>query len=84
MNVTCKRNWVTFTFNLVEEIADVEFMVEQVKMLNGICEDEMAVAKLTKAVRTLERLGIPFEEIALSKGEELVVSQGEGVGDGGD
>ena len=48
--------------NLVEEIADVEIMLEQIKHLLHIPEEEIQAIKLYKVNRTKER-------IAKSKGE---------------
>ncbi len=42
--------------NLIEEIADVEIMLEQVKYLLQIPEDELEVVKLYKVNRTRERI----------------------------
>lgn len=42
--------------NLVEEIADVELMLEQVKYLLQIPEDELLVVKTFKVNRTRERM----------------------------
>lgn len=47
--------------HLLEEMADVEMMIEQVRMLRGIRREELAMAKLSKAIRTIERLGIPID-----------------------
>lgn len=49
-------------FNLVEEIADVEIMLEQIKHLLHIPEEDILSVKLYKVNRTKER-------IAGSKGE---------------
>ena len=48
--------------NLVEEIADVEIMLEQVKHLMQVPEEDIHTAKVFKIIRTKER-------IAKSKGE---------------
>ena len=48
--------------NLVEEIADVEIMLEQVKHLMQVPEEDIHTAKVFKVIRTKER-------IAKSKGE---------------
>ena len=42
--------------NLIEEIADVEIMLEQVKYLLQIPEDEIEAVKLYKINRTRERM----------------------------
>lgn len=42
--------------NLVEEIADVELMLEQVKYLLQIPEDELLAVKTFKVNRTRERM----------------------------
>lgn len=42
--------------NLIEEIADVEIMLEQVKYLLQIPEDELEAVKLFKVNRTRERM----------------------------
>ena len=42
--------------NLKEEICDVEIMLEQIKYLLDIDEEEMAAVKLYKVNRTLERM----------------------------
>lgn len=42
--------------NLVEEIADVELMLEQVKYLLQIPEDEILAVKTFKVNRTRERM----------------------------
>lgn len=42
--------------NLIEEIADVEIMLEQVKHLLQIPEDELEAVKLYKVNRTRERI----------------------------
>lgn len=42
--------------NLIEEIADVEIMLEQVKYLLQIPEDELDAVKLFKVNRTRERI----------------------------
>ena len=42
--------------NLIEEIADVEIMLEQVKYLLQIPEDEIEAVKLFKVNRTKERM----------------------------
>ena len=42
--------------NLIEEIADVELMLEQVKYLLQIPEDELEAVKLFKVNRTRERI----------------------------
>lgn len=42
--------------NLIEEIADVEIMLEQVKYLLQIPEDELDAVKLYKVNRTRERI----------------------------
>ena len=42
--------------NLVEEIADVEIMLEQVKYLLQIPEDELEAVKLFKVNRTRDRI----------------------------
>lgn len=42
--------------NLIEEIADVEIMLEQVKYLLRIPEDELEAVKLFKETRTRERM----------------------------
>ena len=49
--------------HLLEEIADVEMMMEQVRLLLGISDDEVATAKLAKAIRTMGRLHIPMDRI---------------------
>lgn len=43
--------------NLVEEIADVELMLEQVKHLLQIPEEDIQAVKLFKVNRTKERMG---------------------------
>lgn len=43
--------------NLIEEIADVEIMLEQVKYLLQIPEDEIEAVKIFKINRTKERMG---------------------------
>lgn len=48
--------------NLVEEIADVEIMLEQIKHLMQVPEEDIHIAKVFKIIRTKER-------IAKSKGE---------------
>ena len=42
--------------NLIEEIADVEIMLEQIKYLLHIPEDELEAVKLFKVKRTRERI----------------------------
>ena len=42
--------------NLIEEIADVEIMLEQIKYLLQIPEDEIEAVKLFKVNRTKERM----------------------------
>ena len=42
--------------NLIEEIADVEIMLEQIKYLLQIPEDELEAVKLFKVNRTRERV----------------------------
>ncbi len=42
--------------NLIEEIADVEIMLEQVKYLLQIPEDELEAVKIFKINRTRERM----------------------------
>ena len=42
--------------NLIEEIADVEIMLEQIKYLLQIPEDELDAVKLFKVNRTRERM----------------------------
>lgn len=42
--------------NLIEEIADVEIMLEQVKYLLRIPEEELEAVKLYKVKRTRERI----------------------------
>ena len=42
--------------NLIEEIADVEIMLEQIKYLLQIPEDELEAVKLYKVNRTRERM----------------------------
>lgn len=42
--------------NLIEEIADVEIMLEQIKYLLQIPEDELEAVKLFKVRRTRERM----------------------------
>ncbi len=42
--------------NLIEEIADVEVMLEQIKYLLQIPEDEIEAVKLFKVNRTKERM----------------------------
>lgn len=42
--------------NLKEEIVDVEIMLEQIKYLLEIDEEEMAAIKLYKVNRTMERI----------------------------
>ena len=42
--------------NLIEEIADVEVMIEQVKYLLQIPEDEIEAVKLFKVNRTKDRM----------------------------
>lgn len=42
--------------NLKEEICDVEIMLEQIKDLLGIDDEEMAAVKLYKVNRTLDRM----------------------------
>ena len=42
--------------NLIEEIADVELMLEQIKYLLQIPEDELEAVKLFKVNRTRERM----------------------------
>lgn len=42
--------------NLIEEIADVEIMLEQIKYLLQIPEDELEAVKLFKVNRTRERM----------------------------
>lgn len=42
--------------NLIEEIADVEIMLEQIKYLLQIPEDELEAVKLFKVNRTRERI----------------------------
>lgn len=42
--------------NIIEEIADVEIMIEQVKYLLQILDDEVEAVKLFKVNRTLERM----------------------------
>ena len=44
--------------NIVEEIADVEIMLEQMKMYFGINKDELEEMKEIKINRTKERLGL--------------------------
>lgn len=44
--------------NIVEEIADVEVMLEQVKYLLQIPEDELEAVKIFKGNRTRERMAI--------------------------
>lgn len=42
--------------NLIEEIADVEIMLEQIKYLLQIPEDELEAVKIFKVKRTRERM----------------------------
>ena len=42
--------------NLIEEIADVEVMLEQIKYLLNISEDDIADVKLNKSVRQQARI----------------------------
>ena len=49
--------------NLTEEIADVEIMIEQIMFIYGIDRQHVDVYKNSKVRRTLERLGLPFEEV---------------------
>ena len=42
--------------NYVEEIADVEIMLAQIKHLLGVSEQEVATIKLQKLQRTLRRI----------------------------
>ena len=42
--------------NLVEELADVELMIEQIKYLLDITEEEIKAIKLYKVNRTKERI----------------------------
>ena len=44
--------------NLIEEIADVEIMLEQMKMYYEIDDEELEVVKQQKLERTKERLGL--------------------------
>lgn len=44
--------------NIVEEIADVEIMLEQMKIYFEISEEEIEVMKEIKIKRTKERLGL--------------------------
>ena len=44
--------------NIVEEIADVEIMLEQMKIYFGINENEIEEMKEIKTKRTRERLGL--------------------------
>lgn len=46
--------------NLIEEIADVEIMLEQIKYLLQIPEDELEAVKLFKVNRTRERMKKEF------------------------
>lgn len=50
----CKVNFD----NITEEIADVEIMLEQMKIYFGINEDEIEGMKKLKIKRTKERLGL--------------------------
>lgn len=47
--------------NIVEEIADVEIMLEQMKIYFEISEDEIEEMKEIKIKRTIQRLGIKEE-----------------------
>ena len=47
--------------NIVEEIADVEIMLEQMKIYFEINEDEIEEMKEIKIKRTIQRLGIKEE-----------------------
>ena len=49
--------------HVIEEIADVEIMLEQLKLLMD-CSDEVKKVKISKINRQLERLGIRKEEEA--------------------
>lgn len=60
--------------NLVEEIADVELMLEQVKYLLQIPEDELLAVKTFKVNRTRERM----ESWELT-GAKMVVVDGENI-----
>ena len=42
--------------NLIEEIADVQIMIEQVKIMYNISEDEIEDAYLGKVFRLIQRL----------------------------
>lgn len=44
--------------NIIEEIADVEVMLEQIKYLLQIPEDDIEAVKIFKGNRTRERMGI--------------------------
>lgn len=43
---------------IAEELADVEIMLEQAKMIYGIDNDEIEMWRLDKVVRLKERLGM--------------------------
>lgn len=51
-----KEKQVVALENLIEEIADVELMLEQVKYLLQIPEEELDAVKLYKVNRTKERI----------------------------
>ena len=55
----CKALRYNYNYeNIVEEIADVEIMLEQIKICFEISEEEIEEMKKLKIKRTKERLGI--------------------------